>query len=539
MSPKKRNWILTFAVAIALSAVALAITGALLAARFEPSAREMAVRYLSQRFDADVQLQTLHIQLPETSLLRLVLTHGTASARIAGENLSLRLKRQRAAPLFVVQKFRGEVSLESLLHPPVVVSQLLIDGMEIQVPPRTGQTQVSSSAHTESGGLQSTLNPGVLIQKVTIQNVGLVLHSSNPQRFPLVFDIESVQLASDGPNSPMRYDASLTISKPPGNIKAKGTFGPWRTGDPAGTPISGDYVFEKADLGVFAGIAGTLASTGRFNGQLSAITVQGQASVPDFRLRMAGNTVPLFTRFTAFVDGTNGNTTLQPVVATLGSTNFTTSGGIIRHESNQPRVITLNVAMPNGNLGDVLRLAMKGTPFMEGRLVLNTEIDIPPLTTKVKEKLELDGRFEVRQGKFIHSKIQTYIDGLSKRAQGETQRPDTDAVVSRMTGEFHLQNAAMQFRKLSFGIPGADLDLAGDYNLDSTGLDFGGTLKLQATVSQMVTGWKSLVLRPVDRLFERGGAGTYLPIRIDGTSKAPRFGVVLFGKKLEVPLPKR
>jgi hypothetical protein len=171
--------------------------------------------------------------------------------------------------------------------------------------------------------------------------------------------------------------------------------------------------------------------------------------------------------------------------------------------------------------------------------VLNTEIDIPPLTTKVKEKLELDGRFEVRQGKFIHSKIQTYIDSLSKRAQGETQRPDTDAVVSRMTGEFHLQNAALQFRKLSFGIPGADLDLAGDYNLDSTGLDFGGTLKLQATVSQMVTGWKSLVLRPVDRLFERGGAGTYLPIRIDGTSKAPRFGVVLFGKKLEVPLPKR
>jgi hypothetical protein len=145
----------------------------------------------------------------------------------------------------------------------------------------------------------------------------------------------------------------------------------------------------------------------------------------------------------------------------------------------------------------------------------------------------------VLQGRFLRSKIQASIDSLSKRAQGETKRSDTDTAVSRMTGEFHLENAAIRFQKLSFGIPGADLDLAGDYNLDSTGLDFGGTLKLQATVSQMVTGWKSLVLRPVDRLFEKGGAGIYLPIRIDGTSKAPRFGVVLLGKKLEVSLPKR
>lgn len=539
MSPRKRNWIVAFAVVAALFAAALAFAAARLAASLEPTARETAIRYLSQRFDANVQLQTLHIRLAETSLFRLVLARGRGvSVRIAGENLSVRLKRQRAAPLFVVQKFRGQVSLASLLHPPVVVSQLFVDGMEIQVPPRSAQTQVSSSARVESGGLSAS-DTGVLLQKVNIQNMGLVLLSSNPQRFPLIFDIESVRLASDGPGSPMKYDASLTISKPPGNIKAKGTFGPWQAGDPADTPIAGNYVFEKADLGVFTGIAGTLASSGRFDGHLAAINVQGQASVPDFRLRMAGNAVPLFVRFTALVDGTSGNTILQPVAATLGSTNFTTSGAIVRHESNQLRAITLNVAMPNGNLGDVLRLAMKGAPFMGGRLVLNTRIDIPPLTTRVKEKLELDGRFEVLQGSFLHSKIQGYIDGLSKRAQGKTRQSDTGTVVSRMTGEFHLENAAMRFRKLSFGIPGADLDLAGNYNLDSTGLDFAGTLKLKATVSQMVTGWKSLVLRPVDRLFERGGAGTYLPIRIDGTSKAPRFGVVLLGKKLEVGVPKR
>jgi hypothetical protein len=256
-------------------------------------------------------------------------------------------------------------------------------------------------------------------------------------------------------------------------------------------------------------------------------------------LRRTGTAVPLFARFAVLVDGTNGNTVLQPVAAMLGSTNFTTSGAIIRHEASQPRAISLDVTMPNGDLRDVLRLAMKGAPFMEGRLVLHTKIDIPALTAKVREKLEMDGRFEVEEGKFLHSTIQDQIDGLSQRARGLPRNPDGDRAVSHMAGVFHLENAAMRFQKVSFGFPGADVDLAGDYNLDSDALDFAGTLKLQATVSQMVTGWKRLILRPVDRFFERGGAGTFLGIRVDGTSKAPKFGVNVAGRELEVPLPKR
>jgi len=223
----------------------------------------------------------------------------------------------------------------------------------------------------------------------------------------------------------------------------------------------------------------------------------------------------------------------------LGSTNFTTSGGIIKHEANQPRAIGLNVSMPNGNLRDVLRLTMKGDPFMEGRLVLSTKIDIPPLTGKVKEKLVLDGRFEVLDGKFRHSTIQNQIDGLSKRARGQAGNPETDPAVSHMHGVFHLENALIRFQTLSFGVPGADIDLVGDYGLNNDAVNFGGTLKLQATVSQMVTGWKRVVLKPVDRFFEKDGAGTFLRIRVDGTSKAPKFGVNIAGRQLEAPLPKR
>jgi hypothetical protein len=508
----------------------------MLAARIEPYARQEAIRYLSQRFASDVQLDALHVRLPKTSPVRLFLTRGRGIlARVEGEGLSMRLKgRAGSAPLFVIQKFRCDVNLESLLHPPVVVSQVFVDGMEIRIPPRSERPPVPPGM--EPGSQQSG---EVVFRKVSIQHAGLVLQPRNPQKFPLRFDIQSLELESGEGGAPMKYDASLTNAKPPGKIHATGTFGPWRAGEPGDSPITGDYLFEKADLGVFTGIAGTLQSSGRFAGALSAITARGQASVPDFRLRMAGNPVPLFVRFTVLVDGTNGNTTLQPVTATLGSTNFTTSGGIIQHESNQPRAISLDVAMPNGNLRDVLRLAMKGAPFMEGRLVLHTKIDIPPLTEKVREKLEMDGRFEVLDGKFLHSKIQNLIDSLSKRAQGQPQNPDSDQVVSHMAGVFHLKDAVIRFNKLSFGVPGAEMDLAGDYKLDTDALDFGGTLKLHATVSQMVSGWKKLVLRPVDRLFEKEGAGTFLRIRVDGTSEAPQFGVIFAGKQFSAPLPKK
>jgi hypothetical protein len=47
------------------------------------------------------------------------------------------------------------------------------------------------------------------------------------------------------------------------------------------------------------------------------------------------------------------------------------------------------------------------------------------------------------------------------------------------------------------------------------------------------------LLKPVDPLFKKDGAGTFLNVRIDGTSKTPKLGVVIAGRTLEAPLPKR
>jgi hypothetical protein len=41
----------------------------------------------------------------------------------------------------------------------------------------------------------------------------------------------------------------------------------------------------------------------------------------------------------------------------------------------------------------------------------------------------------------------------------------------------------------------------------------------------MTTGFKSILLKPVDPLFSKNGAGTELPVKITGTKSEPHFGL--------------
>jgi AsmA-like C-terminal region len=532
MTIRTPKWLLAIVSGVFLTAAGLAVAAFVLAGRIEPLARQETVQYLSEHFDSDVQIQALHLRVPEVSPVRLLLMRGRgATVQIEGEGLSLQKKGSAgAAPLVSIRKFSIDVDLDSLLHPPILVSHASVDGMEIQIPPRGERRPSATSARPTTGKAAfpsrgATRKLAVVIQRVDIQNADLVLLPRDPQKLPLRFEIQNLQLESIGADGQMSYDASLTNAKPPGKIHAKGTLGPWHSDDPGDTPIAGDYLFQDADLGVFNGIAGTLGSSGHFEGQLSALTVRGQASVPNFRLRRVGNPVPLTARFEVLVNATDGNTTLQPVVATLGSSNFTTRGGIIKHEANQPRAISLDVDMPDGNLRDVLLLTMKQAPFMTGRLSLQTKIDVPPLVGKVLGKLILDGRFQVLEGKLQHSTMQAQLAGLSQGAPRHAG--NVDAAIASVTGDFHLEDALIHFSQLSFGIPGVNLNMDGNYNLESDAIDFTGTVKLQPTLSQAVTGWKRQLLRPVDRLLEKENARTSLHIRVTGTSNSPKFVLVL------------
>ena len=246
--------------------------------------------------------------------------------------------------------------------------------------------------------------------------------------------------------------------------------------------------------------------------------------MPDFRLQRVGNPVDLHVTFSALVDGTNGNTLLNPVQARLNSSEFTTSGAVVKHDGNTRRTIDLDVSMPNGEMIDLLRLAMKAKPFMAGRIEMKSKIKLPPLDGKVSQKLILDGSFHIKQGQFLMDTVQDKVDTLSRKGQGQPKNALIDNVFSDMSGAFHLSDEQLTFERLGFVVPGSQVDLAGSYDLNADQLDFKGALRLKARVSQTMTGWKRWMLKPVDPFFAKNGAGTYLKIKVAGSSKEPQFG---------------
>jgi len=175
---------------------------------------------------------------------------------------------------------------------------------------------------------------------------------------------------------------------------------------------------------------------------------------------------------------------------------------------------------------DLLRLSVKSVePPMQGRLDIDTGFELPPGDEDVPQRLRLRGRFAIRGGRFANDTAQNKIDELSRRGRGEPENQDVSNVISAFGGAFTLNDGVLHLPGLRFSVRGARVDLDGRYTLRGQGLDFIGALRLDAPVSRTVTGFKSILLRPIDPLFRRDGAGTLLPIRVSGTVDQPAFAV--------------
>ncbi len=191
--------------------------------------------------------------------------------------------------------------------------------------------------------------------------------------------------------------------------------------------------------------------------------------------------------------------------------------------------IALKVNVDRGRMEDFLRLTSKsGTPLLTGALALKTTLEIPPGTAPVHERMKLNGNFSLDDAAFTSAKIQDYVGQLSLRGQGDAKdakRGEGADVRSAMQSDFTMAGGVITLPDLKYTVPGAEIDLKGTYGVEGGTLDFAGTAKTQATVSQLVGGWKGVLLKPADRLFKKDGAGTEVPIHIDGTPENPKFGV--------------
>ncbi len=473
-------------------------------------------RILSDYFDSQVELRSFDISLWPVVHLEvqgLVLRHHG---------------RTDVPPLISVSRLTVDTSVLGAIRQPTHLQRVAFRGMRVYLPPRRGDPRREPApARRDQAAAKPPARTGtpVVVDVLTCEDGELAIGSDDPAKKPLTFELHRLTFHSVALDRPLAFDAQLTNPKPRGFIDASGEFGPFERAEPGLTPIKGRYRFEHADLATVGGIAGMLSSTGEFGGQLARIRIDGETITPDFRLQAAGHPVPLATRFDATVNGTNGNTYLQPVRATLGQSAIVARGAVAEERGEDGRTVALDVTVAGARLEDFLRLALKSaTVPMSGALDLTTRFRLPPGDRDVLERLQLDGQFHVEHARFARGGVQERVNELSRRGRGEPDAAATD-VVSNLAGKFVLRDATMRFSALRFEVPGAAVSLRGACQLDRQVLDFRGTLTLKARPSAPVTGAKSTLLKVLDPLFGSKRAGTVVPIRVSGTTERPSFGV--------------
>lgn len=467
--------------------------------------RPATIVLLESRFDSEVTLGDLSVAF-------------TPSLSIRVSGLELRHRgRKDIPPIITIRSFSIESSVRELWNRHI--DRIRVEGLEIMIPPKRGEDMPSLSGSGGGGGSAGD----VYIHELIAEESRVLIMPKRAGKNPRVFDIARLRFADLRFANASAFAASITNPTPHGQIEAVGTFGPWHAAEPGLTPVSGSFTFA-ADLGTIKGIGGDLQAEGTFSGPLERIETRGKTRTPNFRLSTGGAAFPLTTDYLAVVDGTSGDTFLESVNATLAESEITARGQIVNVPGVKGRHITLDTTTKKGRLEDFVRLTTRvATSPMSGIADVQAKLDIPPGDREVIERMTLAGTFNVARARFTSPQIQDRVDELSRRGRGKPKDETIDNVASNFRGSFALANARMTLQRLSFRVQGAEVRLAGNYDIASERLNFTGQLRLDAPVSKTQTGWKSLVLKLFDPLFREDGVGTLIPISIAGTRARPEF----------------
>jgi hypothetical protein len=508
---RRFRWFLLAALGVVL--LALVASRYLLPPYIVHFVKERSTQIVRERFEADVQFGQFDITFIFPELF------------ITGNNVAISKKQEDRRPaLIFVRKFSVRASLLQFARTPAHIQRVDLQGMDIHIPPHGSIPQARVIKPSKQ-------HYPVIIDRLECEDCELNILPKQVDREPLQFAIHHLSMQTVGLGRSAPYQAQLTNPKPKGEIRAHGNFGPWQPEQPSLTALSGEYTFRHADLDPFPGIQGTLDSDGNFAGILERIVADGQTYIPDFALDTTEQPVALKTQFHAIIDGTTGDTALDPVKAQFLNSALVASGGVFGLPGKKGKAVLLDVTVNPGRLEDLMRLGVKGDPPpMTGAVRFHTQLAIPPGKTKISERLKLDGHFFAKSAKPTNPKTQEKLKSLSSRAQGEPKNVETGSDTFDLGGRFILDRGIATFPTVNFAIPGATLNLTGDYGLHSERLDFQGKLRLKAKLSQTTTGFKSLFLKAVDPFFKGKDGGAVLPIKITGTREKPSIGLAFHQK---------
>lgn len=501
-------------IAAGLLALVIVAAAAIASRQIEPRLREAIVSRLSASLESTVELG-------DTSL-------SFFPPRFRAQSLTIRHHgRTDVPPLLVIQSLSADLNLGDLWGQ--VIDRVVIDGMELNVPPRPegGGPRVPMTQDHAGGGA-----PHVVIRHLTATNTRIAVIPRESGKNPRVWDVSALDMHDIATDAPASFTASVSNPIPTGSIEASGHFGPWQSGDPGGTPLDGTYTFA-ADLGTIKGIEGLLDAKGEMGGVLDRITTTGDTTTERFRLpRLNAGSLVLKTRYEALVDGTKGDVELTSVEIALGRSVLHAQGVVEGTPGIKGKRVTLTVTSDAVDLADLLTFVTSTTPpAAHGTLALDTAFDLPRGEGDVLDRLAMDGTFHASEIRFTSHDTQEQIDTLSRAGQGKPKDLSIDDVASRVEGAFVLANGLLTFKNLVFDVRGAQIRMAGSYALESRAMNLAGQVRLTASASQTQTGFKSWVLKPFDPLLRNKGAGTLLAVHVRGTADKPDIGLDL-GKTL-------
>lgn len=503
-----------------------------------PMVKARAERLISDRFAAEARLDALEVRL-------------FPSPHVTGHGLAVRKKGSASSPFLAVKRFSADTDWATLVgQSNHKVTAVRLEGLVIEISHGTGKPAPSSgpipplpvTASQPTGAAQAVavVEPVSTddsfpfeIEEVVADGSQLVILPRDAAKQPLVFDIPKLTLRSVGLHQPMSFVATVRNVKPPGMVQTIGSFGPWRKAALVSTPVSGHYTFTHADLSVFHGISGTLSSEGQYLGVLDRIAVDGETDTPDFAVSTGQHRVALHTDFHAIVDGANGDTELDPVVARFLGTQLVCRGAVEGKRGEPGKTVRLSVTTSRARIEDVLRLSVKSAgPAVTGAANFQASFVLPPGKEEIMNKLVLNGVFSLPAAQFTDPNIRAKIEELSLRGRGivkkqaqAEQKQEEGTVTSSLSCRLDLTKGLATLGDVSFAVPGARILLNGTYDLRSEMIDLHGEARLDARLSQMTTGIKSLLLRLADPFFAKDGAGTLLHIRIAGPADHPSFGL--------------
>ena len=500
----------------------LGIAGEMLVHRAGPMLRQRLIDALSIRFHSRVELDALDV-----SLLHGLEVSGRG-LRIGAPQPSTGITDPAAPPLVTVALFSFHTGLRSLFERPLRIGTVHVSGLDIRIPPHGLHAEPEDDAQRRRAAQMQ-----VAVDRLSIRDSRLLLENGDPARMPKVFDLRSIDLEGVSQDTSVRYDAILVNALPRGDVHVQGSFGPWISASPGATPLDGRYTFEHADLSAIHGISGMLRSTGEFRGQLHRLEVNGSTETPDFALETARQPMALRTSFHATVDGTTGDTLLEPVQGRLRNSAFTCRGLIV-NEKGKGHVIDLTVDVPNGFVQDFLALAVKTRPvLLSAQMTTSAQLHLRPGRESLMQRLAVHARFSLRQIHLANPAFQQKVDQLSLRAQGlpaqaayAAAHPGPAVVSSGMSGQLELSGGRMNFDTLNYTVPGAEIQMQGVYSLDGDQFDFHGKVRTQAQASGMVQSWwQQILLHAVDTYLSRNGAGVEIPFTVHGTRSVPQFSL--------------